>query len=98
VRERIEYRFRVPTAAVFTLYSYSKALEYRFRVPTAASLSRVVPLPTYVNSSGLRQNFLIIFILFLFFPFFIEETTSNQAGLQDSMKKQIACCENSSNY
>jgi hypothetical protein len=38
VRERIEYRFRVPSAAVFTLYSYSKALEYRFRVPTADSL------------------------------------------------------------
>jgi hypothetical protein len=34
----IEYRFRVPSAAVFTLYSYSKALEYRFRVPTAGSL------------------------------------------------------------
>jgi hypothetical protein len=30
----IEYRFRVPNAAVFTLYLYSKALEYRFRVPT----------------------------------------------------------------
>jgi hypothetical protein len=40
VRESIEYRFRVPSAAVFTLYSYSKALEYRFRVPTAASLTR----------------------------------------------------------
>jgi hypothetical protein len=38
VREIIEYRFRVPSAAVFTLYSYSKALEYRFRVPTAGSL------------------------------------------------------------
>jgi hypothetical protein len=35
----IEYRFRVSSAAVFTLYSYSKALEYRFRVPTAGSLS-----------------------------------------------------------
>jgi hypothetical protein len=40
----IEYRFRVPSAAVFTLYSYSKALEYRFRVPTAGSL-RKLPLP-----------------------------------------------------
>jgi hypothetical protein len=38
VRERIEYRFRVPSAAVFTLYSYSKALEYRFRVPSAGNL------------------------------------------------------------
>jgi hypothetical protein len=28
----IEYRFRVSSAAVFTLYSYSKALEYRFIV------------------------------------------------------------------
>jgi hypothetical protein len=35
----IECRFRAPSAAVFTLYSYSQALEYRFRVPTAASLS-----------------------------------------------------------
>jgi hypothetical protein len=34
----IEYRFRVPSTAVFTLYSYTKALEYRFRVPTAGSL------------------------------------------------------------
>jgi hypothetical protein len=38
VRERIEYYFRVPSTAVFTLYSYSKALEYRFRVPTAGIL------------------------------------------------------------
>jgi hypothetical protein len=35
----IEYRFRVPSAAVFTLYSYSKTLEYHFRVSTAASLT-----------------------------------------------------------
>jgi hypothetical protein len=34
----IEYRFRVPSVAVFTLYSYYKALEYRFRVPTMAGL------------------------------------------------------------
>jgi hypothetical protein len=40
VRERIEYRFKVSSAAVFTLYSYSKALEYRFRVPTTGSLIR----------------------------------------------------------
>jgi hypothetical protein len=33
VRERIEYRFRVPSAAVFTLYSYSKALEYPLEYP-----------------------------------------------------------------
>jgi hypothetical protein len=38
VRERIEYYFRVPSAAVFTLHSYSKVLEYLFRVPTAGSL------------------------------------------------------------
>jgi hypothetical protein len=38
VRERIQYRFRVPSAADFTLYSYSKALEYHFKVPTARSL------------------------------------------------------------
>jgi hypothetical protein len=35
----IEYRFRVSSAAVFTLYSYSKDLEYRFRIPTAGSLN-----------------------------------------------------------
>jgi hypothetical protein len=34
----IEYRFRVPSAAVFTLYLYSKALKYPFRVTTAGSL------------------------------------------------------------
>jgi hypothetical protein len=34
----IEYHFRVSSATVFTLYSYSKALEYRFKVPTAGSL------------------------------------------------------------
>jgi hypothetical protein len=49
-------------------------------------LSRVVPLPTYVISSGLSQIFEFIFIFFLFFPFFSEETTSNQADLQDSME------------
>jgi hypothetical protein len=38
VREKIEFRFRVPSAAVFTLYSYSEVLEYRFKVPTADSL------------------------------------------------------------
>jgi hypothetical protein len=38
LREKIEYRFRVLSAAVFTLYSYFKALEYRFRVPTVDSL------------------------------------------------------------
>jgi hypothetical protein len=35
----IEYRFRVPSAAVFTLYLYSKALEYRFRVSAVGSLT-----------------------------------------------------------
>jgi hypothetical protein len=34
----IEYRFRVPNAAVFTLYSYSKTLEYRLEYATADSL------------------------------------------------------------
>jgi hypothetical protein len=28
----IEYRFRVTSATIFTLYSYSKYLEYRFRL------------------------------------------------------------------
>jgi hypothetical protein len=39
VRERIEYRFRVSSAAVFTLYSYSKTLEYHLEYATADSLS-----------------------------------------------------------
>jgi hypothetical protein len=39
VRKRIEYRFRVPSATVFTLYSYCKDLEYRFRLATAGSLT-----------------------------------------------------------
>jgi hypothetical protein len=34
----IEYRFKVHSAAVFTLYLYSKALEYLFRVPTEGSV------------------------------------------------------------
>jgi hypothetical protein len=34
----IEYHFRVPSAIVFTLYSYSKVLEYRFIEPNAGSL------------------------------------------------------------
>jgi hypothetical protein len=38
VRKRIEYRFRVSSAAVFTLYSYSKALEYHLEYATADSL------------------------------------------------------------
>jgi hypothetical protein len=33
VRERIEYRFRVPSTTVFTLYSYSKVLEYPLEYP-----------------------------------------------------------------
>jgi hypothetical protein len=45
VREKIEYRFIVPSAALFTLYLYSKTLEYRFRVPTAGSLR----LPTLID-------------------------------------------------
>jgi hypothetical protein len=39
VREKIDYRFRVSSAVIFTLYSYSKALEYRFRVRTADSIT-----------------------------------------------------------
>jgi hypothetical protein len=35
----IEYRFRVPSIAIFTLYSYSKPLEYPLEYPTAGSLS-----------------------------------------------------------
>jgi hypothetical protein len=49
VRESIEYRFRVPSAAVFTLYSYSKALEYRFRVSTAGSLRLPELIDLYIH-------------------------------------------------
>jgi hypothetical protein len=62
VRERIEYRFRVPSAAIFTLYSYSKALEYRFRVPTAGSLitrnGNAIHLMNIINNKwqGVKQN------------------------------------------
>jgi hypothetical protein len=42
--------------------------------------------PSLLISSGLSQNFEFIFIFFLFFHFFSEETTSNQADLQDSME------------
>jgi hypothetical protein len=45
----IEYRFRVPNATIFTLYSYSKALEYRFRVPTAGSLRLSVLMDLYIH-------------------------------------------------
>jgi hypothetical protein len=40
----IEYRFRVSSAAVFTLYSYCKALKYALEYPTAASLIARVEL------------------------------------------------------
>jgi hypothetical protein len=36
----IKYRFRVPSAVVFTLYSYSKALEYPPEYPTAGTLNQ----------------------------------------------------------
>jgi hypothetical protein len=39
VRKRIEYRFRVSSTAVFTLYSYSKTLEYHLEYVTADSLN-----------------------------------------------------------
>ena len=35
---------------------------------------------------------------FLFLSFFGEETTTNLAGLQESIEKQIACYKNSSNF
>jgi hypothetical protein len=37
VRERIEYRFRVPSTTVFTIYLYSKTLEYRLEYASAGS-------------------------------------------------------------
>jgi hypothetical protein len=38
----IEYRFRVLSATVFTLYSYSKALEYPLEYLTVGSLSALL--------------------------------------------------------
>jgi hypothetical protein len=49
----IEYRFRVPSAAVFTLYSYSKALEYRFRVPIVDSVRAC--LGCHITASRIRN-------------------------------------------
>jgi hypothetical protein len=46
----IEYRFRVPNAVAFTLYSYSKALEYPFRVPTAG-LHKSLQIRKYSSDS-----------------------------------------------
>jgi hypothetical protein len=54
VRKRIEYRFRVPSAAVFILYSYSKVLEYHFRVPTAGSL--IILPPFEMSFQGAQAN------------------------------------------
>jgi hypothetical protein len=36
VKEKIEYRFRVSSTTVFTLYLYSKFLEYRIEYVTRA--------------------------------------------------------------
>jgi hypothetical protein len=38
----IEYRFKVPRAAVLTLYSYSKALEYPLEYPLRVVLVTVL--------------------------------------------------------
>jgi hypothetical protein len=46
----IEYRFRVPSAAVFTLYSYSKFLEYRLEYATAGSLRAI----QYLAGKGVK--------------------------------------------
>jgi hypothetical protein len=52
----IKYRFRVPSAAVFTLYSYSKPLEYRFRVSTAASLMSAYALRKLISRHDRMSN------------------------------------------
>jgi hypothetical protein len=41
----IEYHFRVLSATVFTLYSYSKTLEYRLEYATAGGLTSL-PAPS----------------------------------------------------
>jgi hypothetical protein len=48
----IEYRFRVPSAAVFTLYSYSKALKYPLEYPTAGSLTSLYVSPCFLSLLG----------------------------------------------
>jgi hypothetical protein len=50
VRERIEYRFRVLSEAVFTLYSYSKALEYSLEYPIVCSLIKYEQMRVLENS------------------------------------------------
>jgi hypothetical protein len=55
----IEYRFRVPSVVVFTLYSYSKALEYHFRLPTAGSLRLSTPYH-YLNTPLKKYSVLVI--------------------------------------
>jgi hypothetical protein len=52
----IEYRFRVPSAAVFTLYSYSKALEYRLEYATAGSLIHLIFLHSTTVPSRLPST------------------------------------------
>jgi hypothetical protein len=55
VRESIEYRFRVPSVTVFTLYLYSKAVEYRFRVSTAGSLKATFVTRAASNSAHIYR-------------------------------------------
>jgi hypothetical protein len=56
----IEYRFRVPSAIVFTVYSYSKASEYLFRVPTADSLTLMVYGDWNVNEMDQHNSSLMM--------------------------------------
>jgi hypothetical protein len=57
VRENIEYRFRVPNAAVFTLYS--KTLEYALKYPLPTTLGRDRSVqgnvPALVSGDGRRS-------------------------------------------
>jgi hypothetical protein len=59
VRETIEYRFRVPSAAVFTLYSYSKTLKYHFRVPTVGYTPPTIETVgfTSLSASDFKKGF-----------------------------------------
>jgi hypothetical protein len=63
VRESLEYRFRVSSAAVFTLYSYSKILEYHLEYATADSLSLSVLMDLYIHPLYVLVSKILLSIL-----------------------------------
>jgi hypothetical protein len=70
----IKYRFRVSSAVIFTLYSYSKFLEYPFKVPTADSLNQV------------KRDLATVYMS-RFFTGLIRTRAVNKARLNESVKQ-----------